>query len=178
MEDLASPPIADDDPAGAVKRDVMEAMTAWKRAIEGEDAEGMISFYAEGYKEADGRTVESVRVAYQSILRKYLDTALAGQRKGWGVFTAWQSPVLRLFVRQWHEVADSRADVECVFEMWAGGGPELEPSDIFKHPLGSRPKSIRMTWERMPIGWRIAATEPSFLTMEDTMPFRFRYQGW
>ena len=178
VEDLASPLPQENDPHRGVKQDVMIAMSAWRETIEAEDADGMAAFYAEDYTEPDGRTVESVRVAFKSILRKYLADALARQQKGWGVFTAWQSPVLRLFVRKWHSVTDTAAEVECAFELWAGGGPELEPSDMLKHPLGSEKKSIRMTWKRTGDGWRIAATDPPFLTMEDTMPFRFRYQGW
>ena len=106
VEDLASPAVAAGDTDGAVKREVMQAMAEWKAAVEGEDVDAVVAFYADGYREPDGRTVESVRVAYRSILRKYLGDALARQKDGWGVFTAWQSPVLRLFVRQWHDVKE------------------------------------------------------------------------
>ena len=95
----------------------------------------------------------------------------------WGVRPAWQRPVLRLFAREWQEVTSRAATVKCAFELWAGGGPELEPSDMFKHPLGW-PKAITMTWVQTADGWRIRATDPPFLRMEDTIPFRYRYQGW
>ena len=64
-----------------------------------------------------------------------------------------------------------------VAEMWAGGGPELEPSDMLKHPI-SGDKTMIMTWTRTPDGWRISRTDPPFLRMEQIVLFRHRYQGW
>jgi hypothetical protein len=53
----------------------------------------------------------------------------------------------------------------------------MEPSDMIIIPFG-RPSLTTMTWKRTPDGWKIAATNPAFLQVEDTAVFRFRYQGW
>jgi hypothetical protein len=177
VEDLTSPVVGHDDPWRSVKYEVMDAMIAWYSAIEIEDLDAIVAMYAPVYREPDGRTVESVEVAFRSVLRRYLNDALARLDREWSVAPAWQRPVVRLFTREWCEVGSDRAVVDVVSEMWAGGGSELEPSDMFRNKLGGS-KRYRMTWTRMPDGWRIAAMDPPFLRMEDTIPFRMRYQGW
>jgi len=178
-EDLASPVVASDDPFREAKHEVMAAMAGWKRAIEAEDVEAFLAWYAPEYREPDGRTTESVGVAFRMIFQRYLGESLGRLREQWGVLPAWQFPAVRLLVRDWQSMAADRAVVDAVVEMWAGGGPELEPSDMFKYPFGGvENKRIRMTWRRTADGWKLAATDPPFLRMERIVLFRFRYQGW
>ena len=177
VEDLASPVVAEDDPSKGIKRAVMEAMVAWKEAIEAEDVERILSFYDADYREADGRTAESVGVAFRSIFWRYLKDQHESLAKEWGCIPAWENPVVRLLVRKWGNVTPDRAEVDTVVAMWAGSGPEMEPSDMFMHPWG-RPNNLRMVWRRTRAGWRIVETTPAFLRMEDTVPFRLCYQGW
>ncbi len=177
VEDLASPLIEDDDPHAAAKRAVLRAMEAWKRAIEAEDLEAILACYAPDYRESDGRTVESVEVAFRSILWKYLAADCGHAAEEWGRIPAWSRPVVRLLTREWHMVSGTEVVVEVACEMWAGTGPELEPSDMFKHPLG-RPNRMEMHWGKYRDRWLLAATTPAFLRMEDTVPYRLCYQGW
>ena len=178
VEDLLSPRVETADPQAGIKREVMSALTEWKHAIEAEDIERIIACYADEYREPDGRTTESVEVVFRSILRKYLPESTAQLMREWGSAAAWHFPSVRLLVREWVAVADDRVEVDCVAQMWLGGGPEMEPSDMIKHPFGGRSKVLRMVWTRADGGWRIAETTPPFLRMEDTGIFRFRYQGW
>jgi hypothetical protein len=177
VEDLASPIIADDDDNAAVRRDVMTAMIAWKHAIEAEDLDGLLSTYAPTYREPDGRTAESVEVAFRSILWKYLRDQWQSVAEEWGRIPAWGWPVVRLLIREWRVESPDRVAVDVEFEMWAGTGPELEPSDMFKHPMG-RPNRMKMTWDRHDDAWLLAETDPAFLRVEDTVPYRLSYQGW
>ena len=177
VEDLASPHIAQDDPWRTVKYAVMEAMTGWKRSIEAEDLDRILAFYDPDYREADGRTAESVGVAFRSILWRYLEERVEDVAKDWSAIRGWRYPVLRIFVRDWRKVTSDEVEVLTNAEMWAGGGPEMEPSDMFKHPWG-RPCEMSMTWHRRGDGWRILRTTPAFLRMEDTVVFRYCYQGW
>jgi len=177
VEDLASPRIEEDDPHGGEKRAVLSAMIRWKQAIEREDLEEVLACYAPDYREPDGRTVESVEVAFRSILWKYLSDECGHAAEEWGRVPAWSWPVVRLLVRGWSVLSPSRVVVNVEFEMWAGTGPELEPSDMFKHPLG-RENRMTMTWECVGDRWLLAATSPAFLRMEDTVPYRLCYQGW
>ena len=177
VEDLASPVIAPDDPQRAIKREVMDAMIGWKQAVEAEDVGHILSYYAADYREPDGRTTESVEVAFRLVFRKYMSEQMGRLAREWGSMPGWQYPAFRLFVRKWNAVTPDRAEVETVAQMWAGGGPEMEPSDMFNHPFG-RPKTLAMVWKRTADGWRIAETTPPFIRAEDTGVFRFRYQGW
>ena len=177
VEDLLSPVLAEDDPWRCVKRDVMAAMTAWKRAIESEDLTRILACYAPDYREPDGRTTESVEVAFRSVFWRYLKESGGRFAEEWGCVPAWQFPVVRLLVREWHVEGHDRVDVDTVFEMWAGTGPEMEPSDMLKHPCG-RGHDMRMSWVKRDGGWLLTRTEPAFLRMEDTFPYRFCYQGW
>ncbi|HRS96424.1 MAG TPA: hypothetical protein P5179_14235, partial [Candidatus Latescibacteria bacterium] len=60
---------------------------------------------------------------------------------------------------------------------------EMEPSDIIRVPWDS-PCDLRMTWRWRPgvppgrAGWRILKTDPAFVRMESTVPFRWCFQGW
>jgi hypothetical protein len=177
VEDLSSPVVQADDPQGQVKREVMISLTHLKHAIEAEDVDGVVGVYDADYREFDGRTTESLGVAFKSILRQHLPAAMTRLDKEWGVLPAWQNPIARVFVREWESVSDDVVESRCVFEIIAGGGPEMEPSDIFRCPLGREP-IISMTWRKSADGWHVLATDPSILRMEDTIPFRFRYQGW
>ena len=177
VEDLASPVIAEDDPHRAEKTAVMEAITGWKTAVEAEDLDGILSFYADDYREPDGRTIESVEVVFRSILWRYLKDDYGKYAEEWGCVPAWQYPVLKLLVRNWNVVSDDEVHVDVVFEMWAGTGPEMEPSDMFKHPCG-RGNEMTMVWKFDGVLWQIFSTTPAFLRMEDTFPYRFCYQGW
>ncbi len=178
VEDLASPAVSDDDPSGDVKRAVMAAMTGWKAAIESEDVDALLGFYADEYAERDGRTSESVGVAFRSILQRYLGEPLGRHEREWGVRPAWRYPAVRLFVREWIDVADDRAEVLAVAEMWAGGGPELEPSDMLRLPVGNESHRITMVWTMNGDRWRVSRMDPPFIRMEDIALYRFRYQGW
>jgi len=178
VEDLASPLISDDDPHAEAKRGVLAALIAWKQTVESEDIDALERLYDSTYREQDGRTVESLCVAFKSILRKYVMPELGSFWPDYGFLFAWENPVVRLFTREWKDVSDDRIVLDVVFEFWAGGGTELEPSDIFKHPIGGKSKVFRMTWVRRDSEWRIAATDHSMFRMEDTVPFRTRYQGW
>ncbi len=178
VEDLLSPEVAADDPQAQLKRDVMSAMIGWKRAIEAEDIDRILSCYAHDYSEPDGRTTESVEVAFRSLFRRYQPEANERLLKEWGSIEAWHFPTLRLLVRTWVSVASDRVELDVVAEMRAGGGPEMEPSDIFFHPFSDRSKTLRMVWTRQQGCWEIAKTSPPFLRMEDLGMFRFRYQGW
>ena len=60
---------------------------------------------------------------------------------------------------------------------WAGSGPEMESSDTFRNPFGSRFNTLQMVWTRGADDWKIHRTTPAFLRMEETGIFRFRYQG-
>ena len=132
---------------------------------------------ATDYREPDGRTVESVEVAFRSILWRYLEEQHGALAEEWSYIPAWRFPVVRLLVRGWNVVSADRIEVDTVFEMWAGAGPELEPSDMFKHPYG-RSNEMAMTWQCIDNEWRLAETKPAFLRVEDTLPYRFYYQGW
>jgi len=177
VEDLASPATGEGDPERATKYAVMDAIAGWKRAIEREDVDGTLSFYDPEYREADGRTAESVGVAFRSILWRYLEERVGSVADEWKAIYAWRHPVVRIFVRNWRMATSDLVEVAVVADMWAGGGPELEPSDMFKHPWG-RPNDLVMVWRRSPDGWRILRTMPAFLRMEDTVAFRWCYQGW
>lgn len=177
VEDLASPVVADDDRDSRVKRDVMEAMLGWKRAIEAEDIERILTFYADDYREPDGRTAESVDAAFRLVFRRYMVEQMGRLSREWGSLPGWQYPAVRLFVRKWLSVSSDRVEVEAVAHLWAGAGPETEPSDIFNHPFG-RPKTCVFVWEKATTAWKIAETKPPFIRIEDTGVFRFRYQGW
>jgi hypothetical protein len=178
VEDLASPPVKADEPHEKTRRAVLDALVAWKRTLEAEDIDGLSRSYNPAYREPDGRTFESLSVAFKSILRRYVLPELGVFWPDYGFLLAWANPVVRLFTRDWVEVTDDRVVVDVVFELWAGGGTELEPSDIFKHPIGGKSKVFRMTWIRSDTGWCIAATDRSMFRMEDTVAFRMRYQGW
>lgn len=177
VEDMASPRIADDDPHGETKRAVIVALTEWKQAIEAEDIERLLECYAPDYREPDGRTVESVNVVFRSVLWRYLKDQHGALAEEWSRVPAWSYPVVRAFIRDWCVVSNNEVRVQVAARMWAGCGPELEPSDMFKHPL-SGPCDVTMTWRRRHAGWKLAETTPAFLRMEDTVPFRFSYQGW
>ncbi len=178
VEDLASPAVTPDDPDTATKREIMAALEGFKASVEAEDADALAAWYGPGYVEEDSRTAESVRVAFKTLCQKYLAETLSGAREKHGTFTAWQRPAMRLFIRDWLDVAPQRVVVKCVYEFWMGSGPEMEPGDMFKHPLGGHEKDFTVTWEKREDGWKIAATEPSFLRAEDVTRFRNRYPGW
>jgi len=95
----------------------------------------------------------------------------------WGAVPGWQFPAFRLLIREWGEVSSQAVEVSAIAHLWAGGGPELEPSDMIIIPFG-RPALITMVWKWTSGGWKLAATNPPFLQVEDTAVFRFRYQGW
>lgn len=177
VEDLASPRVSEDDPGRAAKHAVMDALTGWKRAIEAEDIDVILGFYDADYREEDGRTAESVGVAFRSILWRYLRERTGEVAKEWGAVYAWQFPVVRVFIRKWGQVTTDQAEVDVAAQMWAGGGPEMEPSDMFKHPFG-RSCEMSMTWRRRGTRWYILKTTPAFLRMEDTVAYRYCYQGW
>jgi len=176
-EDLASPVVASGDPFRDAKYEVMAAMAGWKRAIEAEDVEAFLAWYAPEYREPDGRTTESVNAVLRALLWPYLKGQHGELAKAWSCVPAWSYPCLRLLVRDWPSVAPDRVEVDVAYELWMGAGPEFEPSDMFKHPWG-RPNRMRMTWRRAADGWRLAATDPAFLRIEDTVPYRLTYQGW
>ena len=178
VEDLASPTIAPDDPHAAVKREVTEAIIGWRHAIEREDISGILACYDPRYCEPDGRTAESVGVAFRSLFWRYLEERAGSVALDWGTVYAWRNPVLRVLVRGWPVVGADRVEVDTVATLLAGGGPEMEPSDMFAHPW-DRKTDLRMTWRRGTDGvWRILATTPAFLRMEDVAIFRWCYQGW
>ena len=175
VQDLASPVVSGDDPDGPLKREMMDTFLGWKQALEAEDVDRFLSFYADDYVEPDGRTTESVGVVFRSIFQKYMGEAIEHLVERWGaVSAAWRSPAVRLFVREWRSVTPDRIEVDCQVNMWAGGGPEMEPSDTFK----VRHKTLQMVWTRSADGWKIHRTTPAFLRMENTGIYRFRYQGW
>jgi hypothetical protein len=178
VEDLTSPEIAQDDPDASIKHEVMDAMLGWKQAIESEDLDAILAWYADDYREPDGRTKESVEVVFRSILRGYMSESTDILLKEWGSAAAWRYPAVRLFVREWLSTEQDHVEVDTIAEMLCGGGPEMEPSDMIKHPFAPRSKDLRMTWQRTPDGWRIYRTTPAFIRMEDTGIYRFRYQGW
>jgi len=177
VEDLDSPVIADGDPNATVKREVLAAMAEWKCAIESEDIERILARYSDDYREPDGRTTESVDTVFRSMLWRYLKDQHQELADEWSCVPAWSNPVVRVLVREWLTVGTDSVTVETMGQMWAGAGPELEPSDMFKHPFG-RPCNMTMTWKRTRDGWKLAATDPAFLRVEDTLTFRFVYQGW
>ena len=177
VEDLASPRIEEDDPNRATKYAVMDAIAGWKLAIEAQDVDRILSFYDPEYRESDGRTAESVGVTFRSIFWRYFRERVQPVAEDWRAIYAWQYPVVRIFVRNWRTVTSNLVEVETKANMWAGGGPEMEPSDILMHPWG-RPNDLLMVWRKRPEGWRILRTEPAFLRMEDTAIFRWCYQGW
>jgi hypothetical protein len=177
IEDLQSPVIDDTDTNAGTMREVMDAMVEWKQAIEAEDIDRILDCYAESYREPDGRTTESVGVVFRSVFRKYMTESTDALMKQWGSAASWSNPAVRLIVRDWTDVTADRVEVAAIAHMWMGGGPEMEPSDMFKHPFG-RSKDISMVWTRSSDRWRIEETTPPFLRMEDTGVFRFRYQGW
>jgi len=175
VQDLASPVISSDDPDGPIKREMMDTLLGWKQAIEAEDVDRILSFYADDYVEPDGRTTESVGVVFRSIFQKYMGEAIEHLVERWGaVSAAWRSTAMRLFVREWRSVSPDRIEVDCQINMMAGGGPEMEPSDTFK----VRHQKLQMIWTRGADGWKIHRTTPAFLRMENTGIYRFRYQGW
>jgi hypothetical protein len=175
VQDLASPVISSDDADGLIKREMMDTLLGWKQAIEAEDVDRFLSFYADDYVESDGRTSESVGVVFRSIFQKYMGEAIEHLVERWGaVSAAWRSPAVRLFVREWRSVTPDRIEVDCQVNMWAGGGPEMEPSDTFK----VRHQTLQMVWTHSADGWKIHRTTPAFLRMENTGIYRFRYQGW
>jgi hypothetical protein len=177
VEDLVSPVVSADDRFAAEKREVMQAMIAWKAAIESEEITRILKFYLDDYREADGRTTESVQVAFRNLFRRYVMDRFEPFISEWGALPGWQFPALRLFVREWKSVSQQSVEVSAIAHLWAGGGPEMEPSDMIIIPFG-RPSLTTMTWKRTPDGWKLAATNPAFLQVEDTAVFRFRYQGW
>ena len=177
VEDLASPVIALDDPHRETKRAVMRAMVEWKRAIEAEDVEAALGWYSPDYREPNGRTAESMRVALETLLWSRLRQRFGEIADEWGRIAAWRNPVVRMFVRNWDDVSRDRVVVSVVREMWAGAGSELEPSDMIKVPFGE-PNETAMAWTRAGDSWRIATTDPPFLQAEHLVPFRYTYQGW
>jgi hypothetical protein len=183
IEDLASPVIAQNDPAREAKRAVSEAIIGWKRALEREDVDAVLTFYDPDYREADGRTVESVGVALRSIFWRYLEVSAGSVAAEWGSIYAWSHPAVRIVTRGWRVVSPDVIEVDTKTMMWAGSGPEMEPSDMIRVPWDS-PCDLKMTWRRQPgvpqarNGWRILKTEPAFVRMESTVPFRWCYQGW
>ncbi len=179
VEDLASPVIADNNPDGQIKRELMDALLGWKQAIEAENVDRILSFYADDYVEPDGRTTESVGVVFRSIFQKYMGQAIEHLVARWGaVSAAWRSTAMRLFVRDWRAVTKERVEVDCEIRMWAGGGPEMEPSDTFKRSFSGELNLLQMVWTHSADGWKIHRTTPAFLRMEDTGIYRFRYEGW
>jgi hypothetical protein len=177
IEDLASPVIAAGDPHRDVKRAVADAIIGWKRAIEREDVGAILRFYDPEYREADGRTVESVGVAFRSVFWRYLEETAGSTAAEWGSIYAWSHPAVRVVTRGWNVVSPDLIEVETKAFMWAGSGPEMEPSDIIRIPWDS-PCDMTMTWRAAPEGWRILRTTPAFIRMEDTVPFRWCFQGW
>jgi len=173
VEDLASPIVEADGP----QSEVMAAMTAWKRAIEAEDVDRALQWYAGDYREADDRTAESVRVALRCLLWSQLRERFFSLREEWGRVPAWRHPVVRLLTRKWERVCPSEVVVLTEYELWAGTGSEMEPSDMLKLPF-HRSNDMRMTWKRTDAGWRLTNTDPPFLQAEDLFPFRYTYQGW
>jgi hypothetical protein len=178
VEDLASPIIEPNDESADVKRGIMDALVTWKHVIENEDIDALEELFTPSYADPDGRTVESLLVAFRILLQRYLVDELAGLDREWHITAAWQNPVVRLFTRDWIEVGQTRVVVDVACEMWAGGGPELEPSDMFRYPIGGKPKAFRITWVMTPTGWKIEKMDPPFLRAEDVVRFRMRYQGW
>jgi len=176
VEDLASPLIEDGENA-SVKRDVLGAMTQWKHAIESENVDQILHLYHPDYCEHDGRTVESVRVAFRCLLWSQLRDRFDGMRKEIGRVFAWRHPVVRLLVREWVSVSSDEVWVRVVHQMWAGTGSEMEPSDMLKLPHG-RSHDMQMVWRRDGERWLLASTDPPFLQAEDLYPFRYTYQGW
>ncbi|OQB43201.1 MAG: Glycosyl hydrolase family 98 [Candidatus Latescibacteria bacterium ADurb.Bin168] len=177
VQDLTSPPVAPDDPFSSVKLAIMDHMAKWKSFVEAEDLDGIMGMYAADYSEPDGRGKDWVEAAFRLVLRRYMESQFARLVKEWGALPGWRNPAFRLLVREWKSVTNDTAEVLVVAHMWAGGGPEMEPSDMFNHPFG-RPHTTVMRWRRTNQGWKIAGTDPAFLRIEDTAIFRFRYQGW
>ncbi|HQI76194.1 MAG TPA: glycoside hydrolase family 98 domain-containing protein [Candidatus Latescibacteria bacterium] len=177
VEDLASPPVAEDDPWAPQKCGVIEAMVGWKSAVESEEIPRIMAFYAEDYREPDGRTRESVEVAFRNLFRRYVMDRFEPFLQEWGAVPGWQFPALRLLIREWGEASSQTVEVSAVAHLWAGGGPELEPSDMIIIPFG-RPSLTTFVWTNAGRGWKLAKTAPAFLQVEDTAVFRFRYQGW
>jgi hypothetical protein len=177
VEDIASPAQTSDDPDAASKRAVIDGLIGWKQSIEAEDLDAILGWYASDYREPDGRGIDWVNAAFRLVLRKYMMEQFQRVYSEWGAIPGWQYPAFRLLVRDWKSIQPDEVLVDVVAHMWAGGGPEMEPSDMFNHPFG-RPHTMTMTWKRTDEGWRIACTDPAFLRIEDTAIFRFRYQGW
>ncbi len=177
IEDLASPVIAPDDPFREAKQAVSDAILGWKQALEREDVDAVLAFYDPDYREEDGRTVESVGVALRSIFWRYLEESAGSVAAEWGSIYAWSHPAVRIVTRNWHVVSPNVIEVDTKTMMWAGSGPEMEPSDIIRVPWDS-PCDLKMTWRRRPEGWRILKTTPAFVRMESTVPFRWCFQGW
>lgn len=173
VEDLASPVVA----PGRTEHEVMAAMTTWKHAIEREDIDAVLSMYADDYREPGGGTTESVRVALRCLVWSQLRERFAGLEEEWGRVAAWRHPVVRIYTREWERVESDEAVVLTQYQLWAGTGSEMEPSDMLKLPFG-RDNNMRMTWRRTADGWRLARTDPPFLQAEDLFPYRYTYQGW
>jgi hypothetical protein len=173
VEDLASPVVELDGP----EWEVMAAMTAWKQAIEAEDLDKTLSWYDDGYREADGRTAESVRVALRCLLWSQLRERFGSLEEEWGRVAAWRRPVVRLLIRAWERVEPAEVVVHTQYQLWAGTGSDMEPSDMLKLPF-NRDNDMRMTWRRSDAGWRLTNTDPPFLQAEDLFPYRYTYQGW
>ncbi len=173
VEDLASPVVE----ADGLEGEVMAAMTAWKEAIEAEDVGRTLAWYASDYREAGGRTVESVRVALRCLLWSQLRQRFGSMEKEWGRVAAWRRPVVRLLTRAWERVEPAEVVVLTQYQLWAGAGSDMEPSDMLKLPF-HRSNDMRMTWRHTDAGWRLTNTDPPFLQAEDLFPYRYTYQGW
>jgi hypothetical protein len=173
VEDLASPVVN----VGGPQDQVMGAMTAWKRAIEAENVEEIMAWYADDYREADGRSVESVRVALRCLLWSQLHERFGSLEEEWGRVAAWRRPIVRLLTREWERVSNEEVVVLTQYQLWAGTGSDMEPSDMLKLPF-DRDNAMRMTWRRTDAGWRLTNTDPPFLQAEDLFPYRYTYQGW
>jgi len=173
VEDLASPVVE----PGGIEGEVMDAMASWKGAIEDEELDEALAWYDDGYREAGGRTLESVRVALRCLLWSQLRKRFAHLEEEWGRVAAWRRPVVRLLTRAWERVEHDEVVVLTQYQLWAGTGSEMEPSDMLKLPFG-RGNEMRMTWRRTGAGWRLTKTDPPFLQAEDLYPYRYTYQGW
>lgn len=132
VEDLDSPVVEADGP----EREIMAAMTAWKQAIQEENIDKTLALYAGDCREGDGRTVESVRVALRCLLWSQLRERFASLEKELGRVAAWRHPVLRLLTRAWERVETDEIVVLTQYQLWAGTGSEMEPSDMLKLPFG------------------------------------------
>jgi hypothetical protein len=177
VEDLGSPVIADDDPHRDTKYSLMASMSAFKQAVEAEDVEGVLAFHTDDYREPSGRTAESVRSFYDTFLWSRLSERFAEVAEDWSVIPAWSNPAFRLLVREWNVKSPRQVDVTVAYELWAGTGPEFEPSDIVKLPF-LRDKTTCMTWIHTDAGWRLQATAPALFEAEDLVSYRLSYQGW